>query len=183
MSGTREAPPLHLHLPPLDFPYTRRAGARGRTAALPLLLTLAAVGVAVGWDPVFQRLAVGQALGGSHHAAIAARRARLVEASAALLTVVDAHAALPVAGRGAPPEAETRRAREAWRSEARALGARFDLHGDPQHPSLGALEVRMRAAWLLVASVPDGPDADRLLAHARAELTRITEDLADVHAP
>ncbi len=160
-----QSTPVHLHLPPADFPYSRRAATRERYRFAPLILLALAVLVAIGWDPFVRRVAAGRALGGDSPAAVEARRNQLTIATRQLARLLSTRAEADPA---------------AWRHEARAVGARFHLDGDARSTALGELEVRIRALWLAVASIPD--DAAAVGPHvtlAREELSRVTEDLSN----
>jgi hypothetical protein len=160
---------IHLALPPTDFPYSRRAGTRERRRYAPLVFFAFAAVLTLAWDPVARRVAAGRALGGESVVALDARRGHLAIATRELGALLDARDA---------PGAD----RATWRADVRALGPRWHLAGDPGSPTLGPLEVRVRAAWLAVASLPDdaapgGPHVSL----AREQISRATEDLS--HAP
>jgi hypothetical protein len=162
--------PLLLHLPPIDFPYsrTRRAGSLVRSWIAPAVLLASALAITVGWDPFVRRYDAARALGGESVMAERARRAELgvaAERLGALITEREASAA--------PPE---------WAPRVREVGERYRLDGNPNSPTLAPLEVSVRSAWLeLVSLPPDGVHPVEIagrLHTAKEELSRVTEDLS-----
>ncbi len=162
--------PLLLHLPPIDFPYsrTRRAGGLVQSWIAPAVLLAFALGITVGWDPFVRRFDAARALGGESAMAERARRAELGVAAERLGALVTEREASP-----SPPE---------WAPRVREVGARYRLDGNLTSPTLAPLEVGVRAAWLeLVSLPPDGVHPVEIagrLHTAKEELSRVTEDLS-----
>lgn len=158
---------VHLHMPPTDFPYSRRARTRERQNVAPIVLLLLAALVAFGWDPVVRKVAAARALGGESPAALEARRHELALATHQLSKLLAERA-----GPNAPPPPPT------WREEVLEVGRTWRLSGDSRSLALGDLEVRVRALWLAVSSLPDDPAAvGPHVTLAREELSRVSEDL------
>jgi hypothetical protein len=161
--GPGIAEPVHLRLPGYLNPYASTRVAPRRLAVGPALLLLGAITLALGWDPMARRLTAARALGGESSAALDARRQELGHAVRRLQRLAaDAPAADPAA----------------WRVEVQEAGRLWRLTGDSRSPSLGELEVRARAAWLALASLPPSPSA-AALTHTREELSELLEDLED----
>lgn len=163
--------PLLLHLPPVDFPYSRThhaVGAVGPWVAPAVMLALALT-ITIGWDPLVRRYDAARALGGRSAMAESSRRLELGVAAMRLGTLVSEREA----AEAHPPE---------WSAQVRDLGQAYRLDGNVSSTTLGPLEVRVRSAWLEMVSLPpDGvPPAEIAgrLETAKKELSRVTEDLS-----
>lgn len=163
--------PLLLHLPPVDFPYSRthRKSGAVRPWLAPAMMLAFGLSIAVGWDSIVRRFDAARALGGGHEMAERARRTELGEAAERLGALVAEREAAEQ-----PPE---------WSATVRSLEERYRLDGNVSNAALGPLEVSLRVAWLELVSLPPRgvapAEVTGRLETAKVELSRVTEDLSN----